>query len=144
MQKIKSLFNQYKEIIFYLFFGGLTTVVSWGSYALFAKIFNLSVNFSNILSWICAVVFAYVTNKLFVFESKEKTFKGIIKEIGLFLSSRIFSGIFEIVGVPFLFWCGLNQTIFGIEGMASKILISVIVVILNYVLSKLFVFKNSK
>ena len=144
MEKIKSLFIKYREVISYLFFGGLTTVVSWGSYALFAKLFELSINVSNILSWICAVTFAYVTNKLFVFNSKEKSTTGLLKEIGLFLSARIFSGIFEIVSVPFLVWVGLNQTIFGIEGMVSKIVVSVIVVILNYILSKLIVFKKKK
>lgn len=144
MKKIKELVLQYREIISYLFFGGLTTVVSWGSYALFERLFNLSINTSNLLSWILAVAFAYVTNKIFVFQSKEKTAKGLFKEIGLFLSSRVFSGLVEIVGVPLLVWCGLNQTIFGIEGMVSKIVVSVVVVVLNYILSKLLIFKTKK
>lgn len=144
MKKIKELVLRYREIISYLFFGGLTTVVSWGSYALFERLFNLSINASNLLSWILAVAFAYVTNKIFVFQSKEKTAKGLFKEIGLFLSSRVFSGLVEIVGVPLLVWCGLNQTIFGIEGMVSKIVVSIVVVILNYILSKLLIFKTKK
>lgn len=144
MEKIKSLFVKYKEVISYLFFGGLTTVVSWGSYALFEKLCGMSINLSNIFSWVCAVIFAYITNKLFVFNSKEKSTKGLLKEIGLFLSARVFSGLFEIVSVPFLVWCGLNQTIFGIEGMVSKVVVSIGVVILNYILSKLIVFKKKK
>ena len=144
MKKIKDLFVKYKEVISYLFFGGLTTIVSWGSYALFAKLCGFSINISNILSWVCAVAFAYVTNKLFVFNSKEKSTIGLLKEVGLFLSARILSGLFEIISVPLLVWIGLNQTIFGIEGMVSKVIVSVGVVILNYILSKLIVFKKKK
>jgi putative flippase GtrA len=65
-----------------------------------------------------------------------------MKEIGLFLSARIFSGVVEIVGLPLLISIGLDQSILGIEGMVSKIAISVIVVILNYILSKILVFRK--
>ena len=69
MEKIRNLFVKYKELILYLVFGGLTTLVSWGSYALL-ELSGLSVTVANALSWVCAVAFAFVTNKLFVFESK--------------------------------------------------------------------------
>ncbi len=148
---VKRMFFKYKEIIMYLIFGVLTTVVSWGSYAIFERVFknaivdvNVLVAVANVLSWVTAVIFAYITNKLFVFESKSFKPTTVFKEMGLFVGSRLVSGAVEWVGVPFLVWIGLNQTIFGIEGMVAKVLVSVIVVILNYILSKLIVFRKEK
>ena len=96
------------------------------------------------MSWICAVLFAFVTNKIWVFDSKSWRPSVALKELGLFVVSRLISGVIEIAGVPLLIWFGIDQTIFGIEGMVAKVLISVIVVILNYVFSKLFIFKSKK
>ena len=144
MCKIKELFNKYKDIIIYLFFGGVTTGVNWVTYTICVSLLNISINISNVIAWVMAVAVAFITNKLFVFNSKSFNFKILIKEISLFLSSRIFSGVIEILGVPFLIAIGLNQSIFGIDGMFAKIMISVIVVILNYVLSKLVVFRKNK
>lgn len=148
---VKKIFNKYKEIIMYLIFGVLTTVVSWGSYAVFTKVFesaivdeNVLVAVANVLSWVVAVLFAFITNKLFVFESKSLKPTIVFKELGLFVGSRLLSGAVEWVGVPLLVWLGLNQTIFGVEGMVSKVLVSIIVIILNYILSKLIVFKKEK
>lgn len=148
---VKRMFFKYKEIIMYLIFGVLTTVVSWGSYAIFEMAFknaivdvNVLVAVANVLSWVAAVLFAYITNKLFVFESKSFKPTTVFKEMGLFVGSRLISGAVEWVGVPLLVWIGLNQTIFGVEGMLAKVLVSVIVVILNYILSKLIVFKKEK
>ena len=151
MQRIKGLFIKYKEIISYVFFGGLTTVVSFASYAIFTKIIRTQneiagVAVANVLSWVCAVIFAFVTNKLWVFESKESGIKTVLSELCKFTASRLFTGVIEWFGVPFLVYIGLNQTILGIEGMLSKVTVSVIVVILNYIFSKLFVFtkKNNE
>ena len=148
---IRKMFTKYKEIIMYLIFGVLTTFVSWGSYALFEMAFKVAiidtevlVAVANVLSWVAAVLFAYITNKIFVFESKSFKPTVVFKEMGLFVGSRLISGAVEWVGVPLLVWIGLNQTIFGIEGMVAKVLVSVIVVILNYILSKLLVFKKEK
>lgn len=148
---IKRMFIKYKEVIMYLIFGVLTTIVSWGSYAVFEMVFekaivdvNVLVAVSNVLSWVAAVLFAYVTNKLFVFESKSFKPTTVFKELGLFVGARLISGAVEWVGVPLLVWIGLNQTIFGVEGMFAKVLVSVIVVILNYILSKLIVFRKEK
>lgn len=147
MNKIIDLVKKHWEIISYLFWGGMTTLVSWGSYSIFVfilgdKEWNVAV--ANVLSWICAVVFAYVTNKLWVFNSKSWNVKVILPELIKFLSARVVTGIFEIVSVPLLVELGLNQTIFGIDGMVAKVLVSVVVVLLNYVFSKLFIFKKNK
>ncbi len=148
---IKKLFVKHREIIMYLIFGVLTTAVGWGSYAIFETAFkqaivdiNVLVAVANVLSWIAAVLFAYITNKLFVFESKSFKPTVLCKELGTFVGSRLLSGAVEWVGVPLLVWIGLNQKIFGVEGMLAKVLVGVVVVILNYILSKLIVFKKEK
>lgn len=151
MEKLKALWTKYKEIITYLIFGVLTTVVSWGSYALFALLLektNLgtttTVSIANVLSWICAVAFAYVTNKLWVFDSKSWKLAIVWKEIVTFVTARLATGVLEWVGVPFLVGIGMDQTIFGVKGAWAKILVSVLVVILNYVFSKLIIFRKKK
>ena len=142
MNKAKELFAKYKEVIMYLVFGALTTIVSWGTYALFVRGIGINISVGNALSWICAVTFAFFTNKFFVFRSKEIKPSVFFKELVSFFSARIVTGAIEIVGVPLLVKLGLNQTIFGTEGMLSKIIVSVLVVILNYVFSKLIVFRK--
>ena len=141
MDKIKTLFVKYKEILLYLLFGGLTTVVSWGSYAFFVLL-GLSVTSANALSWICAVLFAFVTNKLFVFESRSWALASTLREAGEFFGARILSGLLTLAGVPLLIRIGLDQPIFGVEGMLAKGTMSVIEVALNYVASKLVIFRK--
>lgn len=155
MKRILELMKKYQEIISYLFWGVMTTFVSWGTYSLFAIMFKgLTTEFSlfglkisavvliaNILSWVCAIVFAYVTNKLWVFNSKSWEVKVFLPELWKFVSARLVTGVLEIILVPLLVGIGLSQTIFGIEGMVAKIVVSVLVVVLNYIFSKLFIFK---
>ena len=145
MKKIQELFVKYKEIIMYLIFGVGTTVVNWGIYTvivMLGKEVNLTI--ANIIAWVGAVAFAYITNKLWVFESKSWNPKIVWKELGMFLGARIFSGIFEIGLFPVLVWLGMNQAIFGVEGMLAKVVISVLVIVLNYIFSKLLVFRNKE
>lgn len=149
MKKIKELFIKYKEIILYIFFGVLTTAVSFISYAVCTKLINFrseiaGIALSNIISWVCAVIFAFITNKIWVFESHAGGARTIFTEFWKFTASRLFTGALEWFGVPFLVCIGLNQTVLGIEGMLSKLTVSVAVVILNYVFSKIFVFKKNK
>ena len=144
-----------KEIIMYIVFGILTTLVSWGTYILFEKALK-SVFWANLLSWICAVSFAYITNKLWVFESKSFDFKTLIKEIPSFVVSRGITGVFEIAFVPLLAKWGFDNPFFSLakamkitadvfytDGIFSKISVAIIVVILNYIFSKLIVFKKA-
>ncbi len=149
----KKLWDKFHEIIMYLIFGVGTTVVSWITFAIFTKIiptFTLvgitvdCTTTANVLSWICAVVFAYITNKLWVFGSKSWKASIVFPEFGKFVSSRLLTGVIEWVGLPLLIAVGLDQSILGIEGMLAKIIVSVIVIILNYVFSKLFIFKRKK
>ncbi len=151
MDKLKALFLKYKEIIMYLIFGVLTTVVSWVSYALFEMLFgtfisnsDIKIAIANVLSWVAAVLFAYITNKLWVFDSKSWEKKLLIREIITFVGSRLLTAPLEWVGVPLLVMLGLDAPIFDIDGMLAKIIVSIAVVILNYVFSKLFVFRKGK
>ena len=154
---MKEFLKKYREIISYLFWGVLTTVVSWGTYSLFEILFStnakialfsleisVAVVSANVLSWICAVLFAFITNKIFVFRSRSWKRKIFWPELWKFVSARLATGIIEIIAVPLLESLGLDQQIFGIEGILAKIIVSVVVVILNYIFSKLFVFKGAK
>lgn len=138
-----TVLMKYKQIILYLVFGVSTTFVNWGIYSILIALIDMEMTMSNALAWAGAVAFAFVTNKLFVFESKEVSIKVLIREIFIFLSARIFSGLFEIFLPTFLYSLGLRQSFLGIDGFAAKAIVSVIVIILNYVLSKMVVFKKN-
>lgn len=148
-----KIFN--REVLLYLFFGAMTTVVSVVSFYLADKLFSAThwlgvfhyisgseKDFAyldaNVISFICAVTFAFITNKLFVFDSKSFEKKTLAKELISFLGARI-STFFIDSALMFLL-----VTVMSVNEMISKILVQVIVVILNYVFSKLFVFKKNK
>jgi len=135
---IKELYIKCKEIINYLIFGVLTTVVSLLTYYLLVyTILNpnkpLELQIANIISWITCVTFAYITNRKYVFKSKDKN---IIKEIIKFYSSRL-STLFIDMLIMFIFVTKLN-----FNDKIIKIIVQIIIIILNYILSKLLVFKN--
>ena len=129
-EKIHELYLKYKEIINYVIVGALTTLVSIGSYWLLRFVIKNYVILS-ILSWIFAVAFAYFTNRAFVFESKEEDF---LKEISKFVSCRLLTLGMEVVLMV------LFVSVLHINDMISKIILQVVVLVSNYLLSKLFVF----
>ena len=134
------MYKKYKEIINYLIIGGLTTVVSLISFYLvriliFTKDTQLDIQISNIISWIFAVLFAFITNKKYVFESKTTGTKKI-KEMIKFYLSRLTTLIIDMVTM-WILTAPLN-----INDKVSKIIVQFIIVVLNYVFSKLFVFKK--
>lgn len=145
-----KLFN--RETISYLFFGVLTTLVNLAVFWVLNKLLGEDLAlFNNAVAFVAAVIFAYITNKLFVFESKSWSPETLRKEIPSFIGARLFSfGLEEL-----LLWISkdviqvsrFSVTVLGlvIGGlMIAKLLISVLVVILNYVFSKLFIFKQKK
>ena len=136
MDKIIELCKKYKSVILYLVFGVLTTIVNIVAYFLldFNRLFNTVINTS--IAWVVAVIFAYVTNKKWVFKSKVKGFKDNFKEMMSFFGCRIATGIMD-VGIMFVF-----VDILRYDDMIIKIASNVLVVILNYVGSKLLVFRN--
>ena len=133
MKKVISLYKKYEEIINYLIVGGMTTLVSISIYALFTKCFHINYMIANVISWIISVLFAYITNRIFVFKSKSEN---IVLEIYQFFKYRIFSFLIEI----FLMYVFVE--LINIDDMISKVIVQVIVIVLNYVFSKLFVFKK--
>ncbi len=134
---IIGLYLQYKEVANYLIFGVLSTIVSFVSYFIFARVIRIDEVISSGMSWFCAVLFAYVTNKIFVFESETKTIKAFLLEMGSFFLARIVSGILCDVGT-----FALMVKVFNINDLIAKIVTQVMVVIVNYIFSKFFIFKK--
>ena len=134
MRNIKKIINT--QTILYVIFGILTTIVNLISYYFFSNIMSINYLISNMVSWIISVLFAYVTNKFYVFNSKDTSKDIIIKEFIKFVNCRLTSGIIEMI---LLF---LLVDMLAVNDIISKLVIGVIVVILNFIFSKLFVFKK--
>ena len=139
---IKRLLMKYKQIILYLFFGVTTTVVNWCIYVPLYEILRVDMTLSNAIAWLGAVLYAFITNKLFVFESRSMAGKVLLQEGIKFFGSRAFSGVVEILLPTGLYAIGLNQALFGIEGGVAKALVSVLIIVLNYIFSKFLVFRK--
>ena len=144
MQKIKELFLKYNEVLSYLFFGVLTTVVNLAvKYMLLFTVLDASsgieLQIAVIISWIVACLFAYITNRIFVFKSKSKE---IIKEIISFFTARIITlGLEMLIMFTFVTALKLNSDLWvGIWSLVSQ----AIVIITNYIFSKLIIFKNKE
>lgn len=140
IEKIKKLYNNYKEIVNYLIIGVLTTVVSLVSFYLvrifvFTNDSQFDIQFANVISWVLAVLFAFVTNKKYVFESKSTGYQKFLEMIKFYVSRLTTLGI-----EMFVMW--LLTSPLKVDDMISKIIVQFIIVILNYVFSKLFVFKK--
>ena len=133
MKKLKLT----KELMLYVVFGALTTVVSFGSYYICNTVLGIHYLASNIVSWILAVLFAYITNKLFVFESKGLCRKELLREFFAFIAARLVSLGMEELGL----WLMIGALHWN-ENLA-KLIMQVVVVIANYVFSKLFIFKKT-
>ena len=136
MEKLKTLMTRYRDVIVYLVFGVLTTAVNYIVYLPCYNGLGLSGSASNAIAWVGAVAFAYLTNKPFVFQSHDWSAKTVIPELTKFVGCRIGSGVLE-TAIIFLTvdWLGWN-------GNVMKLLTSVLVVVLNYIGSKLLVFKK--
>ncbi|MEE0752319.1 GtrA family protein [Frisingicoccus sp.] len=133
---MKALFMKYKEVISYLFFGVLTTVVNFVVY--FACTDGLHINYlaATAVSWVAAVLFAYVTNRKWVFESKVRGFMPILREMAVFVGCRVFSGVMDM-GIMFI-----SVDMIGISDRIAKFITQVAVVVLNYIFSKIIIFRN--
>ena len=138
MSYLIDLLKKYKEQILYVLFGGLTTVVCLGTKLILDKCFGIVGGLSVIIAEPIAMVFAYVTNKIWVFESKCNSFSELIKEMFSFFSGRIFTIIISWL-MSFIFVDKLH-----FNNMLIQVISAVVVVILNYVISKLIVFKGNE
>ena len=135
-EKIRALVMKHWDMVSYLFFGVLTTVVNYLVYLPLYNLLGISAAVSNIIAWVAAVAFAYVTNKPFVFKSRDWSMKTVLPELGKFVGCRAASGGLETALVF------LTVDVCGWDGNIWKLIISVVVVILNYVSSKLLVFRK--
>ncbi len=154
MNKIKQLFVKYKEIITYVVFGVLTTLVNFAAFWILSRFLGERLYLlNNAIAWVVSVLFAYITNKLWVFESKSWAPKVVVKESVEFVAARLFSfGVEEgglLLFVDVLGFGKYSFTVFGFEitgQLIAKVILSVIVVILNYFFSKFVIFakKNKK
>lgn len=131
-----DLLVKYKSIISYVIFGVLTTVVNVAIYHISNNSLMLSNIVSTCIAWIVAVTFAFVTNKLFVFESKGWSINKVVKEIVSFYTCRLGTGAIELFCMYFL------VDMMNFNGTVMKFCTNFVVIILNFVFSKLFVFKN--
>lgn len=131
---LRKIVKDHWDIIAYLLFGVLTTVVNFLVYTPLYQWVGFSAVVSNCISWIAAVIVAFATNKPFVFKSYNWSLKVVIPEFGKFIGCRIGSGLLETA----ILW--LTVDFLGWSGLLMKIIASVFVVIINYVGSKLFVF----
>lgn len=138
IDKFKTLFYKYKSQVLYLFFGGLSTFLNIIIFFLLNTLVKIDYQISNVIAWIIVVVFAYITNKIWVFESKTTSKKDLLKESLSFIIARVVTLIVEFI-LLYLF----IEKFLMIE-IVAKIIINVIVVVLNYIFSKLFIFNTNK
>lgn len=136
LNQFRSLWEKYRSILIYLIFGVLTTAVNYLVYIPCLNLLGLKASVSNVIAWCVAVLFAFLTNKPFVFESKDWSAKTVVPEFTKFVGTRVASCLMEtvilMVAVDMLGW----------NGVIWKLVTSVIVVILNYIGSKLLVFRR--
>ena len=136
MKKVLDFMKKYEEIISYLFFGGLTTLVNYAVYLPCYNWLYLSGALSNVIAWVAAVAFAYLTNKPFVFKSHDWSMKVVLPELTKFVGCRVGSGLLE-TAIIFV-----TVDLLGWNGNVIKLITSILVVVLNYVASKLLVFRK--
>lgn len=138
MRKAMALYQKYREMILYLVFGGLTTLVNIFSYFILTDLGHINYLVSTAAAWVLSVLFAYFTNRVWVFRSTASGAAALIKEMGSFFACRLFSGA---VDMAIMFFC---VSILGLPDKLIKILANVVVIILNYLFSKLFIFKKKE
>ena len=137
MNRLLELYRKNRMMISYLFFGVLTTLVNMVVYGLLYDMAGLSNLISTVIAWAAAVLFAYVTNKLLVFQSRGQGASRAWKEFVMFVSCRLLTGVLDVaIMVAAVDWLAMN-------GMVWKFISNVIVTVLNYFASKLLIFKKS-
>ncbi len=134
---MKESWNRYKSVISYLFFGVCTTAVNIIVYYLCARMLKMGTAGSTAAAWAAAVLFAYITNKLFVFESRSFEKSLMIRELASFFTCRLLTGVLDLA---VMYICVER---FGWNDMIMKVISNALVIVINYVASKLLIFKKS-
>ena len=132
----EPFYKKYKEMLLYLFFGGLTFLISVGSYSVANITFGINELLANIISWIIAVFFAFFTNRVWVFEGKTNGVKEFFIQMINFFGGRVVTLVVEEI-ILFVF-----ITMLGFGSIAIKVIAQIVVIVLNYIISKLWVFRK--
>lgn len=138
MKSIKSLFEQYKSPILYVLFGACTTLVNWAVFYLCYSVAGIPNIPSTVIAWVLAVAFAFITNKLWVFESRAFDARTLLHEIWTFTAARLATGVLDVAIMA------VSVDLLGRNAMLWKLISNIIVIVLNYVLSKRIVFRTGK
>ncbi|MDD3193669.1 MAG: GtrA family protein [Oscillospiraceae bacterium] len=138
IQKAMDLYRKYREMILYLVFGGLTTLVNILSYFVLTDLGHVNYLVSTAIAWVLSVLFAYFTNRVWVFQSTASGAQAILTEMGSFFGCRLLSGVIDMA---IMFLC---VSLLKLPDKLIKILANIVVIILNYLFSKLFIFKKGK
>lgn len=138
MEKIIALMRQYRSMIIYLVLGCMTTAVNMAVYYVCYEVWEMGSDLSTVLAWIFAVAFAFLTNKPWAFDSHDWSLKTVLPEAGRFLECRVGTGLIELALMH------IFVEVLGWPGVLMKLLVNVVVVVLNYVGSRLLVFRNRK
>lgn len=133
---LEPFYTRNKEVLLYLFFGGLTFLISVATYAYFSVVLDINELAANVLSWILSVVFAFATNKVWVFQSKTDTVLTLIREVCSFFAGRIVTLLVE-EAILFVFIIMLQW-----NSLEVKIAAQIVIIVLNYIISKLLVFRK--
>ena len=142
MDKLVGLLKKYKELLLYLIFGVATTAVNFVIYSLLVKVGSFEMTLGNTIAWCGAVIFAFITNKVFVFESHSFHLAVLMREFLPFLGARALSGVVEIFAPTLLYSAGFTFDLFAVKGLGVKAVVSIVIILLNYVFSKWIVFKK--
>lgn len=138
IENFKKLLIKYRDLVPYTIFGIFTTIINIAVYALLYNYLGVSNVLSTIIAWITAVIYAFVTNKLYVFGSKSWERRVVLSEFNKFFAVRGGTGIFEVV---FMY---IFVDIFNFNGLIMKLIVNVVVVIINYLASRFMIFKKQQ
>ena len=137
LNKLRAVFIKHRETVMYLIFGGLTTLVNYIVYAVCCWLMpDAGTTAPNVIAWVLAVLFAYITNRNLVFGSETHGAGPVMRELAAFSGSRIFTLVLESA----ILWAAVDKM--GMNNLVVKLLVNVLVIVLNYILSKLIVFRK--
>lgn len=138
LRKFYNIYKDKKEVLLYLLFGGFTFIISVLTYAYFNQVLKMPALIANIISWVIAVMFAFLTNRIWVFQSATNTIIAFLKQMISFFAGRIVTLLIEEAIL------GIFVDLLNFNSILIKIIAQVIVIVLNYVISKVFIFKKQE
>lgn len=136
LRVFKPFYQKHKEILLYLFFGGVSVILNLGLYYLFNQVMDINELIANVICWVICVLFQFFTNRTWVFESGNNNKSSFIKQLLSFFGGRVFTLLIEELIL------GIFITALGFNSLVIKVVAQIITIILNYIISKLFVFKT--